>query len=87
MALFLSLWSFYSTDFTQSFSGCLKVFYVVFAFGSALCLGALKGMSFVCLYFFFFKEKKVSFFSFFLAVIHGLWDGLFSTFAWCLLKI
>ncbi|PQQ05904.1 putative membrane protein [Prunus yedoensis var. nudiflora] len=44
MALFLSLWSFFSTDFTQSFSGCLKVFYVVFAFGSALCLGALKGL-------------------------------------------
>ncbi|BFG38896.1 hypothetical protein CerSpe_251700 [Prunus speciosa] len=44
MALFLSLWSFFSTDFTQSFSGCLKVFYVVFAFASALCLGALKGL-------------------------------------------
>lgn len=32
---------------------------MVFAFGSALCLGALKGMSFV-----FFIEKKLSFFSF-----------------------
>ncbi|KAM1174808.1 hypothetical protein ACFX13_027947 [Malus domestica] len=44
MPMFLNLWAFFGADSPQSFRRCLKIFYLVFAFGSALCLGALKSL-------------------------------------------
>ncbi|KAM1063092.1 hypothetical protein EV1_027071 [Malus domestica] len=44
MPMFLNLWAFFGADSPQSFGRCLKIFYLVFAFGSALCLGALKSL-------------------------------------------
>ncbi|KAM3014381.1 hypothetical protein FF2_027096 [Malus domestica] len=44
MPMFLNLWAFFGADSPQSFRSCLKIFYLVFAFGSALCLGALKSL-------------------------------------------
>ncbi|XP_070668922.1 uncharacterized membrane protein At3g27390 [Malus domestica] len=44
MPMFLNLWTFFGADSPQSFRRCVKIFSLVFAFGSALCLGALKGL-------------------------------------------
>ncbi|XP_068314506.1 uncharacterized membrane protein At3g27390-like [Pyrus communis] len=44
MAMFLNLWPFFGADSPQSFRRFVKIFSLVFAFGSALCLGALKGL-------------------------------------------
>ena len=53
-------------DLPTSFSGWLRILYVVFAFCSALCLGALKGspfpflFSFIVLFFFISLQLLVS---------------------------
>ncbi|KAM0970693.1 hypothetical protein ACFX15_018138 [Malus domestica] len=44
MPMFLNLWTFFGADSPQSFRRFVKIFSLVFAFGSALCLGALKGL-------------------------------------------